>query len=107
MAWDTAGNMYVMDTGNKCVRKVTPETAVLAGTITTYAGNCTSSGTTGNDFLATDSTVKFSTLGGGDRRRRQGNVFVADTNNDRIRRITASDGKIHTIGGDRNRRQHR
>ncbi len=99
MAWDTAGNMYVMDTGNKCVRKVTPETAVLAGTITTYAGNCTSSGTTGNDVLATDSTVKFSTSAEAIAVDGAGNVFVADTNNDRIRRITASDGKIHTIAG--------
>ncbi|HEV2327497.1 MAG TPA: protein kinase [Verrucomicrobiae bacterium] len=89
VAADAAGNVYVADTANDCVRKITP-----AGVVSTLAGlnhsrgNADGSGTNTARFwspfgIAVDSS---------------GNVFVADTGNNTIRKITP-DGVVTTIAG--------
>ncbi|MES2901589.1 MAG: NHL repeat-containing protein [Pseudomonadota bacterium] len=87
LAIDKAGNLYVADTGNHAIRKVTPQ-----GEVSTLAGN----GTPG----FADGVGKQALFNGpvGVAVDQAGNVLVADTYNDRIRRI-APDGTVVTIAG--------
>ena len=89
VAVDSAGNVYIADTGNARVRKVT-----TGGTISTVAGG-------GFLFLgdggpATSATLNYPTRLAFDL---SGNLLIADSVNHRIRRVTWSDGKINTVAG--------
>jgi hypothetical protein len=87
VAYDTTGNLYIADTKNHVIRKVTP-----AGTITTIAGT----GVEGfnGDGIATASQLDTPT---GIAVDAIGTVYVADSHNHRIRRITGT--TIATIAG--------
>lgn len=74
----TTGNLYVSDGGNDMIRKVTPD-----GRVTTVAGNPVASGDV--DGLGTEAL--FAVPWGIDVDA-AGNVYVADTNNQKIRKIT-------------------
>ena len=89
VAADAAGNVYIADTSNCRVRKVTAAT----GIITTVAGNgyC---GYTG-DGLATQNELSSPNGLWSDV---NGNLFIADTNNQRIRWVDLS-GNMTTIAG--------
>lgn len=90
LAYDSSGNLYVADTGNHAIRKISP-----AGEVTTVAGN----GTPGDR----DGVGRNAQFNGpvGIAVNNAGQVFVADTYNDRIRMI-GRDGHVRTIaGGDR------
>ena len=87
IAFDHAGNLYVADTGNHAIRKTAND-----GTVTTLAGN----GTPG-DLDGIGRAARFNGpvgLAVDDA----GIVYVADTYNDRIRRI-GHDGKVTTVAG--------
>ena len=88
MAMDGAGNLYVADSANHTIRKVTPATVV-----TTFAGLPGGYGSTD----ATGADARFAQPGGvavdG-----AGNVYTADTNNSTIRKITP-DGVVTTPAG--------
>jgi sugar lactone lactonase YvrE len=86
VAVDTAGNVYIADTGNYRIRKVTSE-----GIITTVAGN----GSYLDEIPAI--SAKLNNVNGlaADV---AGNLFIADTDNHRIRKITP-DGIIKTVVG--------
>jgi hypothetical protein len=86
---DGGGNLYVSDTGNHRIRKVSP-----AGVITTIAG--TGSGGFSGDGGPATSAQLFSPQGLALDGR--GNLYVADTGNNRVRRI-APDGTISTVAG--------
>jgi uncharacterized protein (TIGR03437 family) len=86
---DTAGNLFVADTGSQRVRKVTP-----AGRITTLAGTGIA-GSTGDEGPATAAQLDSPA---GIAVQDDGNVFIADTHNHRIRQVTP-EGAIHTIAG--------
>lgn len=87
VAIDAAGNLYVADLGNNRIRKITP-----AGAVSTLAG----SGTFGFADGKGD-TVRFNGPEG-IAADRHGVVYVADAENNRIRKITP-DGVVSTIAG--------
>jgi hypothetical protein len=81
IAVDAVGNVYVADQINNCIRKVTPE-----GLVTTMAG----SGIKGfADGTVTE--AKFDTPRGV-AVDSSGNLYVGDTGNNRIRKVTPSFG---------------
>lgn len=88
VAADNAGNIYVSDTGNNTIRKISP-----SGTVTTIAGAAGSTGTVDGVGPAARFNAPL-----GLAVDTAGNIYVADSNNNTIRRITAG-GVVSTIGG--------
>ena len=87
VAVDLSGNVYVGDYSNNKIRKITP-----AGVVSTFAGQQTggySDAMGTNAKFANPVDVAVDTLG---------NVYVADSNNQRIRKITAA-GVVTTLAG--------
>jgi sugar lactone lactonase YvrE len=91
VAADSAGNLYIADTNNHRIRKVAANT----GTITTVAGNGTL-GYSGDGGAATGAELDTP---GGVAVDSAGNLYIADTNNHRIRKVAASTGTITTVAG--------
>jgi len=89
---DTSGNIYIADTENKCVRKID----VGTGIITTIAGIGGSGGYSGDDGPATDAKLNKPHAVYMDT---SGNIYIADTDNHRIRKVDAGTGIITTIAG--------
>ncbi|KRB79180.1 hypothetical protein ASE07_05765 [Noviherbaspirillum sp. Root189] len=88
VAVDAAGNVYVADTSNHVIRKVTPE-----GVVTTIAGMAAATGSAdGNGTAARFNAPRGITIDPA------GNLYVADTNNHTIRKITPA-GAVSTIAG--------
>jgi hypothetical protein len=89
IAVDGAGNVYVADAGNFCIRKIN-----TTGIIATIAGNDTS-GYSGDGGPATAAELSLPTglaLDGA------GNIYLSDYSNNRIRKIDNT-GIITTIAG--------
>lgn len=84
---DASGNLYVTDALNNLIRKVTSD-----GTVTTIAGN----GTAG--FLNGTGTATSFNDPAGIAVDGIGNLFVADANNNLIRKITPA-GQVTTVAG--------
>src|SRR3984957_10838367 len=86
---DSTGALYLADTGNNLIRKITTD-----GNVATIAGTGTS-GYTGDGGPALSATIRNPTGLAVDT---YGNVFIADTRNNVIREIGA-DGIISTVAG--------
>ncbi|MEV8565184.1 cellulase family glycosylhydrolase [Streptomyces sp. NPDC051322] len=84
------GEVYIADTFNNRVRELGPD-----GKVTTVAGTGTPdySGDGGPADKAALNTPYTLTLDA------KGDIFVADTQNNRVREVTAADGKIATVAG--------
>jgi sugar lactone lactonase YvrE len=95
LAFDSADNLYVADTGNNTVRKITP-----GGQVTTLAGTA-SSGSVGAIDGESTSARFFGPAG--IAVDLAGTVFVTDKFNNLIRRINL-DGQVTTILGKRRAR---
>lgn len=88
VATDPAGNVYVADTRNHTIRKIT-----AAGVVTTFAGSAGSAGSADG----TNSSARFNNPQSV-AVDNSGNVYVADTRNQLIRRITPA-GVVSTLAG--------
>ncbi|MEO6924108.1 MAG: hypothetical protein ABI142_09800, partial [Bryocella sp.] len=88
LAVDAVGSVYVADTYNSTIRKITSD-----GVVTTLAGTAGSIGSTDG----TGSAARFD-LPGGVALDSNGNVYVADTYNSTIRKITPA-GVTTTFAG--------
>jgi uncharacterized protein (TIGR03437 family) len=84
---DSAGNVYIAETGSHLIRKVTP-----AGALTTFVGRVHYAGDGGAATAALLNTPTDIALDG------RGNTFIADAYNYRIRKV-AADGTISTYAG--------
>jgi NHL repeat len=91
VAVDGSGNIYIVDTGNQRIRKVT----VSTGIITTIAGTGVF-GYNGDGIAATSADLQLPIGVAVDR---SGNIYIADVNNSRVRKITVSTGIITTLAG--------
>ncbi|HEX9824675.1 MAG TPA: hypothetical protein VGB51_09845 [Actinomycetota bacterium] len=90
MDFDAEGNLYVADGGNHRIRKITPERI-----ISTVAGNGVR-GFGGDGGKATKARLSFP---GDVAVDSKGNVYIADTENRRVRRVDAATGLISTYAG--------
>lgn len=86
MAVDPSGNVFIADTANHTIRKVTAD-----GTVTTFAGTAGTGGSTDgiNALFRSPAGACSDPLG---------NIYVADTGNHTIRKITP-DGVVTTFAG--------
>ncbi|MGE8282119.1 MAG: gluconolaconase [Stenotrophomonas sp.] len=87
IALDAHGNLYVADTGNHAIRRVTPQ-----GQVSTVAGDGTPGFADGAAAQARFNGPMGVAVGA------DGRVYVADTWNDRIR-VIAADGSVSTLAG--------
>jgi sugar lactone lactonase YvrE len=88
IALDTSGNVYVADTLNTIIRKITSSRVVstLAGGVG-QLGHADGTGTNSNFYNPSGIAIDSN-----------GNIYVADLNNHRIRKITPS-GHVTTLAG--------
>jgi gliding motility-associated-like protein len=87
IAIDAAGNLYVTDSGNNLVRKITP-----AGMVTTLAGSGVAGNSDGSGAAASFDHPAGIAVGS------DGNLYVADAWNRRVRKITP-EGIVSTFVG--------
>ncbi len=98
VAVDSSGNVYIADTGNYRIREVVASSRI----ITTVAGSGTS-GTqsySGDNGPATEAQLDLNgRLYPGLTVDSSGNILIADTGNNVIRKVTAATGVITTVVG--------
>jgi hypothetical protein len=91
VAVDAAGNVYIADQGNHCIRKIT-----AAGTISTICGNgLIGLGAAGDGGPAVSAKLNYPHSLDVDA---AGNIYISDYGNNRIRKINTA-GTISTIVG--------
>lgn len=88
LAADAGGNLYVADSGNHVIRKVTPD-----GVVSTFAGRAGEQGST--DAVGREARFRTPTDVAVDA---SGNVYVADAYNHAVRKITPA-GAVTTLAG--------
>jgi len=88
LAVDASGNVFVADAKNSVVRRITP-----AGAVTTYAGAPSQFGSADGPAANARFFLPYGVAIDGD-----GNLYVADSGNHTIRKITAT-GVVSTLAG--------
>ena len=90
IAIDASGNVYIAEEDGNRIRKIN-----TSGNISTIAGDGTAS-STGDGATATAATIDGPTELTFDA---AGNLYIAETNGNRIRKITTATGTITTVAG--------
>ena len=90
MATDGAGNLYVVDNTNSVIRKI----VIATGAVTTLAGQSGVYGSTDGVGSAALFNAPFGLASDG-----AGNLYVADTLNNTIRKIVIATGAVTTLAG--------
>jgi hypothetical protein len=91
IAADAQGDVFIADGGNNRIRKVD-----TAGTITTVAGGGTPATGVGDGGPATQASLTNPNAVAVDAR---GDLFIADSSDNRIRRVDAATRRITTVAG--------
>jgi hypothetical protein len=104
VAVDGSGNIFIVDSGNCVIRKVTASTGIIstvAGTPPDSSGKyyCNYSGDGGPANRAELYPIDLLVPAGGVAVDSSGNIFIADTGNGVIREVSASTGIITTVAG--------
>src|SRR6185503_18129919 len=89
IAIDGSGNLYVADQNNDLLRKITP-----AGVVTTLAGTAGAPGSTDGAGTAAKFNLPYGVAADG-----SGNLYVADYNNNKIRKVVISTAVVSTFAG--------
>jgi len=92
VAVDSSGNVFIADTSDNLIRKITAS----SGNISVVVGNSTTPGFGGDGGSATAAAVELN-LPTGVVVDASGNLYIADSGNNRIRKV--SGGNITTIAG--------
>ncbi|MBN8722511.1 MAG: SMP-30/gluconolactonase/LRE family protein [Acidobacteria bacterium] len=92
VAVDSQGNLFIADTANNRIRRVDANSQI----ITTFAGNGMAA-FSGDGMLASQASLNQPTAILFDK---SGNLIIADSGNNRIRKINLSTNIITTIAGD-------
>ncbi|MFC3803718.1 cadherin-like beta sandwich domain-containing protein [Cohnella sp. GCM10012308] len=90
IAFDSGGNLYIADSGNHRIRKVDTD-----GNISTVAGNG-NDGNSGDGDAATDAELSAPV---GLAIDANDNLYIADSSNNRVRKVDRLSGKISTVAG--------
>ncbi|HNC47228.1 MAG TPA: IPT/TIG domain-containing protein, partial [Acidobacteriota bacterium] len=98
MVFDLSGNLLFADSGNRRIRQIN----LTTGIIDTFAGNG-EEGFSGDGGMAQDARFRFAEPGllvnGGIAVDGEGNVYIADTFNSRVRRVDSKTQIITTCAG--------
>jgi sugar lactone lactonase YvrE len=84
---DAKGNLFVVETYNNKIRKISP-----SGLVSTFAGSGASGSTDGNGLAASFNQPVSLAIDG------SGNLYVAEAGNNKIRKVTP-DGQVSTLAG--------
>jgi trimeric autotransporter adhesin len=97
VAVDVSGNLYIADTGNNVIRKVSAST----GIISTAVGNGYRAGTNPGGYGGDNGPATSAELSDpvGVALDASGNLYIADAANMRVRKVDASTGTITTVAG--------
>jgi sugar lactone lactonase YvrE len=103
MVFGADGTLYVSDTFNHCIRKISPGSDGILGDgdsaeeiITTLAGQCTVAGFSGDGGPASSALLNLpEDLEIGP----DGKLYIADTGNNVVRRLDLTTGKIERFAG--------
>jgi sugar lactone lactonase YvrE len=93
----SAHQLYVADTGNHVIRAIDLSTGVAGATVHTVVGTAATLGFFGDGGVATSALLYAPQA---ITRCANGDLFVADTGNHRVRRVTAATNIISTVLGD-------
>lgn len=94
---DSSGNLYLADGANNVIRKV----SLSSGIITTIVGNGLDAGTSDGTFSGDGGSAVLAGINhpGGVAVDGAGNLYIADSGNQRVRMVSAATGIITTIAG--------
>ena len=90
VASDGAGNLFIADSSNSTIRKV----VIATGAVTTLAGSAGRSGSTDGTGSAARFFYPYGVASDG-----AGNLFVADSDSNTIRKIVVASGAVTTLAG--------
>jgi len=96
VAADSHGNVFIADSGNARIRRVDGVTGIITTVAGNYVSGQNSSGFSGDGGPAT--SAQFAGPWGV-ALDANGNLFIADSGNNRIRRVDAASGVVTTVAG--------